>query len=503
MKRISLPRLISSQTVKVCVSLVLLLLWIDVDLALGESSYPYYVPKLENSKNGDVHDFPLGVLSATGRVLQGSTSIGVKDVGVGGPGEQGGLQVGDEIIAINGKPMSRHSQSLDAGLAGPQTALATALNLGCSLTEPKLKLLVLRDGKRVLLEISLPASPRFSSTFPLKCRKAETFREATYQWLIKHQNANGTWPGHIGGDSRDYQASYVGLALLSSGNPEHLPTIKKAVDWVRGSYIKDIDVNNSKVGPKNWIAANVAIFLSEYYLATEDESVLPDIQKCCDLLAIRVAPNGRMGHHFEITYGGGGLTIINAHAHLAWSLAAHCGCKIDPAAWNRSLSEVSQAMTANGAVGYSSSARGDNDAPARTGGMAAALMISGQQPAAAVKMGNWLIFKNNRLRHAHTNCAMGLCFGTAGIKQANPRQLNRHLKNWLPYVELSRSAHGAASYFGSKRNFGGDSYLGLNPLANATIALMLASPESNLFLFGGKKKGWLAMVSSPAEERKK
>ncbi len=153
-------------------------------------------------------------------------------------------------------------------------------------------------------------------------------------------------------------------------------------------------------------------------------------------------------------------------------------------------------MTANGAVGYSSGARGDNDAPARTGGMAAAMVISGQQLPAANRMGRWLIVKSNRMRHAHTNCAMGLCFGTAGIKQANPRQLQSHLQNWLPCLELSRTAQGAASYFGSKRNFGGDTYLGLDPLANATVALMLASPEDNLFLFGGKTKGWLTNSST-------
>lgn len=458
--------------------------------AVGRSRYPYYASKLEISKGGAVHDFPLGVLSATGRLQDGSTAIAIKDVGPGGPGEQGGLRVGDAIVTIDGKEMPPYSMELDAGMMGPQTVLATALDDGCSQPDPKLRLTVARNGEAVSLEIELPASPRYSRTFPRQCEKATAYRQACYQWLIDHQRPDGTWPGHIGGDSPDYQTSYVGLALLSSGNPNHLPTIKKAVGFVRTHRITGIDLNDPKTGPKNWIAAAVAIFLSEYFLATEDDSVLPDIQKCCDLLAKRVAPNGRMGHHFEITYGGGGLTIVNAHAHLAWSLADKCGCQIDLAAWNRSMGEVSKAMTSNGAVGYSSSSRGDNDAPARTGGMAAALVISGQALDAADRMGQWLIIKNNRMRHAHANCAMGLCFGTAGIKQANPRQLERHLQNWLPYLELSRSAHGSASYFGSKRNFGGDAYLGLNPLANATVVLMLASPEDNLFLFGGKTKGW-------------
>ena len=169
-----------------------------------------------------------------------------------------------------------------------------------------------------------------------------------------------------------------------------------------------------------------------------------------------------MGHHYEITYGGSRLTIINVTLTSPgpWPPSAVVG---SISRWNRSMGEIAKAMTDNGAVGYSSRAPGDDDAPARTGGMAAALVIGGQHLDTANAMGRWLILKNNRLTHAHTNCAMGLFFGTAGIKQANPRQLQQHLQNWLPYLELCRSAQGAASYFGSKRNFGGDEYLGLAP----------------------------------------
>jgi C-terminal processing protease CtpA/Prc len=135
---------------------VLLILLGDA-LVMGQSTYPYYAPKLENSKNGAVHDFPLGVLSATGRMQHGATAIAVKDVGPGGPGEKGGLQVGDVIIAIGGKKMPPYSKELDAGLMGPQTVLATALDIGCSEPDPKLKLTVVRNAEQVSLEIGLPA----------------------------------------------------------------------------------------------------------------------------------------------------------------------------------------------------------------------------------------------------------------------------------------------------------------------------------------------------------
>ena len=168
---------------------------------------------------------------------------------------------------------------------------------GAARPEPKLKMTVLRNGQQLPLEIALPASPRYARTFPAQCPKAAAYRRAAYQWLLDHQRSDGTWPGHIGGDSPDYQVSYVGLALLSAGDPQYLPAIQKAVGFVRSHRITGIDLNDPTAGPKNWIAGAAAIFLSEYCLATGDDSVLPDIQKCCDLLAKRVAPNGRMGHH--------------------------------------------------------------------------------------------------------------------------------------------------------------------------------------------------------------
>ena len=62
-----------------------------------------YNPKLVNSKNGDHHDFPLGVLEATGRLIDGDKEILIMDVGEGGAAESAGLVVGDRIVLIDGK----------------------------------------------------------------------------------------------------------------------------------------------------------------------------------------------------------------------------------------------------------------------------------------------------------------------------------------------------------------------------------------------------------------
>ncbi|HUG19670.1 MAG TPA: DUF6288 domain-containing protein [Planctomycetaceae bacterium] len=459
--------------------------------AAADAAEPYR-PKLTNDKAGNTHDFPLGVMSATGRLADGASVIEIIDLAEDGAATEGGLQAGDGIYGVGRKTFGPYSKNLDTGLLGPQAALAAELDRGCAKDPPQIQLMVVRGDEKLKLDVPLPASPSFARTFPERCEKTAAYRKGIEAWLVENQTPQGFWKGGLGGDDRDYSVPYCGLVLLAAGNPEYLPQIRKAVEFVRQGAISKIDLEDVKKGPKNWIAASVAILLAEYHLATGDTEVIPDLQKCCDLLAKRVSPTGTMGHHWEITYGGGGLTIINAHAHLAWSLAAHCGCKLDSGAWNRSLVEIGKSMTRDGAVGYSSRAVGDNDAPARTGGIATALVISQQHPELAQPMGRWLMAKNNRMRHAHAMTSVGLIFGTTGIKSTGgSRALKTHLNNWLPYLELSRSAAGSAMYFPSKRNFGGDSYLGLQPIGNAIVGLMLASTEDNLFLFGGKKKTWL------------
>jgi hypothetical protein len=86
--------------------------------------------------------------------------------------------------------------------------------------------------------------------------------------------------------------------------------------------------------------------------------------------------------------------------------------------------------------------------------------------------------------------SIGLIYGTAGVRLVSPEGHKQVMQKWRPYLELCRSSAGPATYFGGKRNYGGDEYLGLHPIGNATVALMLASAEGKLFMHGGKEKNW-------------
>lgn len=450
-----------------------------------------YRPKLANSKNQSFQDFPMGVLSATGRLEDGDRVVLVMDIGKGGVAERGGLLTGDRIISIRGRRPEAFSMKTDTGLVGPQADLAVAIEEACAIEPHQLQLAVRRNDVTISLKIPVPPSPAFASSFPKDCPKTKRYLAAIADHLVATQQEDGRWKPGVGGDADVYMSAFCALALLAADKKEHRPAIKRAIEFIQRKSISLIDPSNPKVGPKSWQTASSAILLAEYHLATGDAAVLGDLKKCCDLLAARVSSHGTMGHHYVVGYSGGGLVIINVQAHLAWALAAKCGYDVDLAAWDRSLKEIRGSIDKRtGAIGYCSRAPSSPDIAARTGAMAAALVIAGKERELSRQFADALVVHQGRMRDAHAMSSIGLIYGMSGVKLANPSGHLHVMRKWKTYLELCRTSTGSAAYFGGKRNYGGDMYLGLHPIGNATVALILASAEEKLFIHGGTKKGW-------------
>ena len=453
-----------------------------------------YKPKLSDGKSPDFHDFPMGVLSATGRLHDGEREILIRDVGKAGVAEKAGLKVDDRIISIEGNTPKAFSMETDTGLDGPQAVLGEALDAACSSKTKVLQIMVRRGDKTIKLKLKAPSSPAFASSFPQNCAKSRKYFLGIVDHLMDIQREDGSWRPGVGGDADVYTGAFCALAVLSADKKEYLPAVKGAINFIRRKSIALINPDDPKVGPKSWQTASNAILLAEYQLATGDDTFFEDLKKCCDLLAGRVSENGRMGHSYDVPYERTGLVIINVQAHLAWALASKCDYKIDRIARNRSMVEIRKSIGPNtGGLGYSSRVPDYPDIPARTGAMATALAIAGEEPKMAKGFANALARYQSRMRHAHSMSSIGLIYGMAGIKSVDPKAHETVMRKWIPYLELCRTSGGTAAYFGGKRNYAGDAYLGYHPIGNATVALMLASAESKLFIHGGTKPKWLGM----------
>ena len=266
-----------------------------------------YRPKIINSKSGEHHDFPLGVLEATGRLKDGQKKILVMDVGKYGAAEKAGLKVGDLISKIDHKTPGSFSKKTDTGLAGPQNLLGRSLDKKAGLTNPRLSIEVIRGEETHKLVVELPRGKSFSFSRPKSCSKRKTFLSDIAEYLVGFQESSGRWKPGVGGDADVYTTAFCGLVLLANNNQTHLPAIKKAIEFVIKASISSIDLNDPKKGPKNWQTAANGIFLAEYQLATGDLTYFEELTKCCELLAKRVTEKGTMGHHYSIPYSGGGL----------------------------------------------------------------------------------------------------------------------------------------------------------------------------------------------------
>jgi len=468
-----------------------LFLFIFLFTASGLFGESIYKPKLVNSKNGDHHDFPLGVLEATGRLIDGDNEILIMDVGKGGAAQKAGLLAGDRLVLVDGKNPSVFSKKTDTGLEGPQALLGQSLNLKSSALNPVLSLGVRRESEQLTLSVNLPPSLSFNLSHPISCKKRKEFLRGISEHLVDVQEKNGRWKPGVGGDADVYTTAFCGLVLLANNDPSHLSSIKRGVDYVKKASIASIDLNDPKKGPKNWQTAANGIFLAEYQLATGDKTYFEELKKCCDLLSKRVTEKGTMGHHYSIPYSDGGLIIINVQAHLAWALAEKCGHPINEKSWRDSFSEVKKSLDPEtGALGYSSRATWSPDIAARTGAMISALIVARREKIFAQSLASSLVRLNGRMRHAHAMSSIGLIFGFSGIKQGAPEEYERVMETWMPYLELTRLPYGGAAFFGGKRNIGGDQYLGYSSIGNAMVGMVLASADSRLFMQGGKEKFW-------------
>jgi hypothetical protein len=457
-------------------------------------------------KNGSVHDFPLGPVGGLARIFAGDDFATVRKVNEGQPGYLGGLKVEDKIVAVNGRGFEKYSKDINLGGQGIQEVLGAAIEKveGDKKKKGALRLTVIRGGKKRELKLKLPLVGSFAKSFPFKCKKSLKFYEGVCFDLAKTQEKNGRWRSNAGKGSDRYVTALCGLALLGRGEARYVRNVRPAVHYLMQQdglhFGKNKKYKSEYKEGSNWVMAVTGMLLAEWSLATKDKTVLPCLQNICDLLNEYQSKDGKYRHSGPALKGAGyndrGLNIINTQAHLTWALAKEAGCKIDKAGWKLSYKQVKKSIGKNGGVRYWSSQTGYGDASARTGSMALALYLTKQDRPAASAMGLYLAKASKRMRHAHAMSSIGMIFGALALHNVNPAGYRQHMNYWKWYLNLSRQTDYSAEYISSKRNSGGDHYLGKPHCANAISGLMLAPALKKLWLCGNRKKGWLRKKGS-------
>lgn len=218
--------------------------------------------------------FNLGPTGLVGAVSK--NTITVTSVANSSPAD-GKIAKGDQIIGAAGK---RFAKDVRRELAAAINEAETEAGAG-KLT------LMLKGGKTVDLQLTVLGS--YAATAPYDCPKSEAIITKTADKLIAS--------GEVGKG-----ACVPGiLGLLATGEQKYIDEAAKAIkaaDWSKtdGEPYKELLAGTTDMGYVTWRWGYQIIAMSEYYLMTKDESVLPAIRTYALTLAMGQDPGGLYGH---------------------------------------------------------------------------------------------------------------------------------------------------------------------------------------------------------------
>ena len=252
-------------------------------LAAGKGQ-PMTIPdftKGDTIPAGAKHDWNLGPTGLRGwmfcdkMVTTDARQISITKVEKGSPAD-GILAVGDVILGVGGKPFSYD----------PRTEFGKALTIAESEAGGgKLTLTRWRAGKTEEVVVKLPVLGSYSATAPYDCPKSKRILEQGCKALAERVAKSSHEEDPI-------MRSLNALALLASGDPAYLPLVKKEAQWAAG-YSSD--------SMQTWHYGYVIMLLSEYVMATGDESVMPGLQRLALEAAKGQSAVGSWGHGFAMT----------------------------------------------------------------------------------------------------------------------------------------------------------------------------------------------------------
>jgi hypothetical protein len=227
---------------------------------------------------GATHTWNLGPTGARGWMhserleTTEARQILITEVAPGSPAD-GNLQKGDVILGVSAKAFT-HDPRVEFGSA------ITNAEAG----EGTLALTVWRDGGPQEIRLKLPALGNYSATAPFDCAKSTAILQRGCKALAERMQTEG-----YAKSQNAITRSLNALALLASGDPSHLPLVRREVEWA-----SDFSARNFQV----WWNPYVMMLLAEYQLATGDAAFQGGLKRLALESANGQSIVGSWGHTF-------------------------------------------------------------------------------------------------------------------------------------------------------------------------------------------------------------
>jgi len=277
---------------------------------------------------GEGVDWNLGATGARGWVHAkfhdtfDSRQIYVTTVHEGSPADRI-LEVGDVILGVGETPFAADARKA-FGMALTQAETREG--------KGQLRLLRWRDGETDTVTIQIDVMGAYSKTTPWDCEKSQKILDRACGYLIK---SGIRTQGPLGGP-----AIVRTLALMATGNEQYMPLVRDHVYTI----VSAVEKNQAEGKPPpgwgypSWGWGYANLLLSEYYLLTKDETVLPSITKYTDAIAVGQSGVGSWGHGMawptepmnrgRLHGALGGYGAVNQAGTICWMsllVAKRCG----------------------------------------------------------------------------------------------------------------------------------------------------------------------------------
>jgi len=420
-----------------------------------------------------------------GRFLKDSRQILVTDIGGKTPAD-GLMKKDDVIIGVNGKLFAADARK----------------SMGHAITEAEktkskgiLALLVWRDKKSIEVKLQLPVMGDYSKTAPYDCSKSERILDNACKVLII-EPINGVF------------GPVTALALMATGNKEYLPKVQE--------YARSIKPIDPEKGVSAWQGGYTTLFLSEYYLLTNDKRILPTIRGYAVKLAQMQGMYGTFGHGGSVlTYDGrlhgsvppyGALNNAGLIANLGIIFSAKCGVRhpeIKPAIAR--AARFFSYYAGKGNVPYGEHAPWIlHGANGKTAMAAIMFRLLGDRPDVIHAYAMMATAGYSNREYGHTGQGLSYLWGGLGANSAGPEAMAAFVKEITWQLDLARRSDGAFTYDGGEQcgpgkkkgrdntYFGNKNYYGLNP--TASYVLTYSVPRKVLLITGrdAKQDSWLS-----------
>lgn len=307
--------------------------------------------EIDFERIGEFHLGPTGAMgwmhvsrnSMTGEARQ----ILITKVEPGSPAE-GSLQEGDIILGVNGVPFSGDARkALGRAIVDAETDKGGGeLKL---VRWRQLEGVKQRQGKEEEIVMELPVLGTPSTTTPYSCQRSTRILDQAVARLLEQKD----W-GRFGDKA---------LALLATGEKKYHPLVREYIHAAKFAK-PDLKISLEDGGLVCWGYGYHNLLLTEYYLATGDEYVLPAIREYAVKISMGQSSAGTWGHGFawKVTNNGeihgrlrgyGALNQAGLPCFLSLIHSKKCGIEhpeIDAAIVR--ASEFFECFVGHGSIGY-------------------------------------------------------------------------------------------------------------------------------------------------------